>query len=324
MRAAAVEKPAPVVIPDFPPAYAMAPAPPPPERGWAFTFEIGARYWYSSGELAKELFDDPRSSTFLNSRLTYYGLNSHAAEVFARAEHDTGSFLKGYAGLSGLDRGSLNDEDFPPALVPYSSTLSAQRDGDLAYFSMDVGYYFFQGPRGRIGLFAGYHYLHEKVQAFGCTQVATHPFVCVPSIADSILAITEDAKWHSARLGVVADVKLAPRLTLSGEAAVLPYTQIKAFDTHWLRLGTGLFDIAGPIPQLGTGYGVQLEALLSYDVTRNFSLGAGARYWHMRTEGRADFEQVIVGWPFGAVSQPLDFRSERYGVFVQGSYRFGT
>src|SRR5580693_1051557 len=41
-----------------------------------FTFALGSRFWYSTGTLAKELYDDPRSSQNLNSRLTYAGLTS--------------------------------------------------------------------------------------------------------------------------------------------------------------------------------------------------------------------------------------------------------
>src|SRR2546430_15716679 len=49
-----------------------------------YSFEVGARYWYSSGKLAKNLFDDPRSSNNLNSRLTYDGLTAHAFEMFGK------------------------------------------------------------------------------------------------------------------------------------------------------------------------------------------------------------------------------------------------
>src|SRR5260221_14664242 len=82
-----------------------------------FTFEFGTRYWFSTGQLAKDLFDDPRSSTNLNSRLTYSGLTAGTFEGFGRADTSFGSFFKGYAGFGGLTRGALNDEDFPPAIT---------------------------------------------------------------------------------------------------------------------------------------------------------------------------------------------------------------
>src|SRR5712675_340608 len=98
-----------------------------------YSFEVGARYWYSSGKLAKNLFDDPRSGNNLNSRLTY--------------------------------------EDFPPAILPYSSTLSDQRGGKLNYATIDLGYGFAANPNTTISLFAGYGYVGEKVNAFGCSQI---------------------------------------------------------------------------------------------------------------------------------------------------------
>jgi hypothetical protein len=288
-----------------------------------FEFEIGGRYWYSSGKLSKTLYDDPRFTGFVNSRLTYSDLKAHAGEIFARADHLSGFFLKGYAGLAALKSGELQDEDFPPAIAPYSSTLSEQRDGDLRYFNIDVGYTLWRGARARIGIFAGFHHLQEDVHAFGCVQSALNPLICVPAIPTSVLAISEHTKWESARLGLVADMHIARRLRLTGEAAWVPYTHISAHDVHWLRLGTGLFDISGPIPESGNGYGYQLEAILSYAVSDRLQLGVGGRYWHMQTDGSTQFEHVIVGWPILPVAQPLDFETTRYGVFAQGSYRFG-
>src|SRR5258708_4625081 len=69
-----------------------------------FTFEFGTRYWFSTGKLAKDLFDDPRSSANLNSRLTYSGLTAGTFEGFGRAGTAFGSFFKGYAGCAGLTR----------------------------------------------------------------------------------------------------------------------------------------------------------------------------------------------------------------------------
>jgi hypothetical protein len=45
-------------------------------------------------------------------------------------------------------------------------------------------------------------------------------------------------------------------------------------------------------------------------------IGIGARYWHMETQGSADFSAS------GGTTQPLDFKVDLYGVYLQGSYRF--
>jgi hypothetical protein len=71
------------------PNYPVKPGPaqpvvvvPPPPAPFNFTVEVGTRYWYSSGKLAKDLFDDPRFSNLENSRLTYDRLTSNTFEAF--------------------------------------------------------------------------------------------------------------------------------------------------------------------------------------------------------------------------------------------------
>jgi hypothetical protein len=55
-----------------------------------FRLEVGGRYWFSFGKLAKSLYDLPSSSGMIVSRLTYEGLTSHSGEIFARADHPIG------------------------------------------------------------------------------------------------------------------------------------------------------------------------------------------------------------------------------------------
>jgi hypothetical protein len=288
-----------------------------------YSFEVGARYWYSTGKLAKDLFDDPRFSDALNSRLTYDGLTAHSFEAFGRLDLPSGLFFKGFVGIAGLGKGRLNDEDFPPGIVPYSSTMSDQSGGKLNYAAIDFGYAFVANPFATVSLFGGYGFVGEKVNAYGCTQIATSP-ICVPAISPSVLAITEDANWHLARVGIAADFKIMDRLTLTAEAAWVPHAQINSHDTHWLRTGTTIGSFSGPIPQRASGTGVQLEAVLAYQVWDCFNVGLGGRYWRFDApRGSGDLEQTIIGWT-SPMSQPMTFTSERYGMFVQGSYKFNA
>ena len=302
-----------------PPPRAAVMASPAPVPG--YSFEFGARTWYSSGKLAKDLYDDPRFSNDMVSRLTYDGLTSHSFEVFGKIALPSSLFIKGYAGISGLSKGNLNDEDFPPLTTPYSSTMSSQSGGRLGYMTADLGYGFAVNPATHISLFAGYGYVGEKVNAYGCNQIGGNPFICVPTIGASVLAITEDAHWHVARLGVGVEFKPIDRLTLSMEAAWLPVVQLRSHDTHWLRLGSTFGSFSGPIPETAAGTGFQLEALLAYQVWDCFSVGLGARYWRFDARGGADLEQMIVGLTNPA-TQPIEFTSERYGVYLQSSYKF--
>jgi hypothetical protein len=200
--------------------------------------------------------------------------------------------------------------------------LSQQQGGKLAYGSIDFGQILVTRERVRWSLFAGFGYLNEKVNAFGCGQVAGNPFICAPALDPGILAITEESGWQFARVGILGEFKLLDCLKLSAEVAWLPYEQVISQDTHWLRLGTAPLDIAGPIPERGGGSGVQLEAIMSYQVSERFTFGVGARYWHLQTRGNTEFESVIVGFP-SPNEQPLNFSTTRYGGFAQGAYRFG-
>jgi hypothetical protein len=283
-----------------------------------FEVEFGARYWVSSGTTAKELFDFSGAS--MVSRLTYSNITAQTGESFVRADHWSGAFAKGYLGIGPTTGGQLKDEDFPPFIVPQSATTSNLQDGALTYGAVDVGYNFLRGPRYRLGAFAGYHYYHETLNAVGCVQIATNPDVCDPAISSSILGITNDGVWHSLRLGLNGELMITDRLKLSGEAAWLPYTLLSSSDTHWLRLNQpGGFSME--VPENGTGNrGYQLEAILSYQITEALSVGAGGRYWHMETSGNSDFTNSIFGG-FGA-TQPLNFKTDRYGGFLQAALRF--
>jgi hypothetical protein len=301
-------------------APAVRQAPPPPSEN--ITFEAGARYWFSTGRLTKDLYDDPRHSTLLNSRLTYDGLRAGSFEAYGRFDLSYGTFVKGNIGFAGLGSGTLQDQDPPPNTLPDSSTSSSAGGGRLNYGTIDVGQIVVTNGRARGSLLVGYGHLTETTSAFGCTQNSANPLICFPAIPTGTLAITEETHWDFARLGVMAEYKLLDRLTLSGEAAWLPYVQLGGLDTHWLRLGSSVGSLSGPIPERGNGTGVQLESILSYQVTDCFNLGIGGRFWYLQTHGNTDFEQQIIGFNSPA-SQPLTFTTWRYGGFVQGAYRFG-
>ena len=277
----------------------------------SFTATVGGRYWYGMGSTSKDLYGLTRDT--LNSRLTYSGLQSHSLELYGRIDHDSGLFWKGYIGGGLLTKGSLQDEDFPPALTPYSSTNSTLQNQSLAYIDTDIGGAILRGRDFRLDGFVGYHYMHWRLKAFGCTQTAGNTSVCTPSIPDSTAVIVEDDTWQGVRVGLNADLPIYDKWRIDLEGAYLPYVWLSGSDNHLLRT-----DFAGPIPQSGHGWGYQLEAILSYQLTEAISLGLGGRYWHMQSQGTADFTDVAAG----GTAQPLDFKADIYGVFFQGSYRF--
>jgi hypothetical protein len=284
----------------------------------AWEFEIGARYFPSWGTTQKSLYGFPPlyPDNVLVSRLTYSDLFSHAGEVFGRFEHASGFFARAFAGLGNITGGSLQDEDFPPAITPYSSTQSVQRNGRLNYATADFGWIYRTRTFG-LSLFAGYHYYSEQLHAFGCIQTASNPG-CMPSVPNSVAVITESTHWHAVRFGLGAESNITSALKLSGEVAYIPYVVLSASDTHHLRS-----DLTGSTPETGSqAASIQLEALLKYTFTNGFSIGAGGRYWLLNmthNNAAAHFENTAVG----GFPQSLGFKSERWGLFLQSSYRFG-
>jgi hypothetical protein len=274
-----------------------------PEVTSAFVIEGGFRYWYSRGRNKYDYFAD-QTPRLLVSRLSYANQTAHSGEFFFRADARHGLirnfFLKGYVGGGGVTGGKLFNEDFPPLIVPYSRTISSS-SGSLDYGSIDLGYNLYTDERIRLGAFVGFHTWRESVDARGCVQVGGNPFICGAAIPSSIKVINEKDRWNSFRLGTVVDVNLTERLKWTGEVALVSSSQ-HAQDTHYLRRGAD--------PASGYGGGFQAESVLNYRVTDNFSLGIGARWWHLKTQATDRFGQL------------LKYQTDRYGIFVQGSYKF--
>jgi hypothetical protein len=117
--------------PLFPEWYGQGPASP-------LEFEVGTRYWYSSGKEQKTLYDGTGAVRL--SRLTWTGETGNSAEGYFNIK-DASVFVKGYFGVGILGGGNLQDEDFPAfGFSPYSSTNSNAKNGHLSYASMDLGY----------------------------------------------------------------------------------------------------------------------------------------------------------------------------------------
>jgi opacity protein-like surface antigen len=277
--------------------------------------EFGTRFWYSTGRTRSDLLNF--AGTFQGSRLTYADLTAGSGEGFFRFDHRSGAFLKGYVGAGDVFGGHLTDEDFPPLIANYSSTNSSQKGGRLNYFDIDAGSLIYRGAGGRLGAFVGYHRWHEKLDAFGCTSNVPGS-VCDVPVADSVRTITQENTWQSLRIGLSGDIKLTDQLKASGEAAYVPRTYMSGSDAHWLLIGVpGGFN--GPTPQDGRGSGVQVEALLSYQLADWFRVGVGGRYWHLETRQFTGYQHFEISGLAPGNPQPIKFTTDRLGVFLQAS-----
>lgn len=284
----------------------------PPQLVSRWAFEPGARYWYSSGRFQKDLPAGNTSSTSLISRLTYDGLTAHSGEVFARLDTPWNVFIKGFVGLGQISSGHMNDEDWglttAAPFTGYSNTLSNLAGTKMNYATIDAGFDFLHGPGYKIGAFVGYNHVYEQYAANDCNQIASPSAgICTPLIANTAV-ITETDKWNSMRVGMATDIWLTRQVKLVGDIAYLPYVKFTGVDNHWLRNLV--------IDESGNGRGVQLEAIVSYYVTPQFSLGVGGRYWAMWTRAGSD---AFDGVP---VDRNDTYRYERYGLLLQAAYKF--
>jgi hypothetical protein len=285
-----------------------------------YTGEVGLRFWYGKAKTGKSLYDPAGAA--LVSRLTYDNLSIFSAEAYGRFDLNTGWFLKGLIGGGGFRKGTLKDEDFPPGIAPYSATLSTLDDSFPVYGTVDVGYNVFRGPDFRLGAFLGYNYMREVVTADGCGQVATNPFICgIFPVPATFKVITQDNNWSSLRVGLNGEVDVTSRLKLSVDAAWLPVVLLDGTDAHWLRISNLPGDFSGPVPEDGTGWGYQLEGVLSYRMTDWISVGIGGRYWHLQADGHTHFEGHVNG--VQALPQPVYWKTDSYGLFLQTGIKFG-
>ena len=285
------------------------------DSGWldgVYSGEIGTRFWYGMGQTGKDLYGTDGST--MVSRLTYRGLTGASGEVFGQV-NERNYFVKGVAGLGTLlMHGTLQDEDFEPLTSPYSSTDSSLHTGNLGYVTLDGGAYVADSANARLGVFAGYSYLHQTVNGYGCTQTASNAAICgTTTIPNSTAVITQSNNWNALRIGVNGELEFGKGWRLKGEAAALPFVKLYGTDHHWLRT-----DFSGGIPEDGTGWGYQLEASADYTLANHVTLGVGARYWHMQTSGTSHFEDVTTtGGP-----QRVDWKTDYFGVTAHAAWQY--
>jgi outer membrane protein OmpA-like peptidoglycan-associated protein len=240
----------------------------------------------------------------------------YSAELFQRLDTPWNIFLKGNVGVGALPQGQMNDEDWNIG-VGYSNTISHEDSGRISYATADIGYDVLTGADYKLGLFAGYNFMSERIDSRGCIQIAGAVGFCDPAFPDFFIVGTENAYWHSWRVGFNGETRILDRFKLKADIAYLPWSEMSGGrDNHLLRNSTTF------INQKGVGEGVQLEGSLDYMVTDAFSLGVGGRYWSMWTHEGVD--QFGVG---GGVMSPWfqgeKYSTDRFGAFLQASFKIG-
>jgi opacity protein-like surface antigen len=272
--------------------------------------DTGIRYWLGQSDFEFNLFNFTGKEHL--SRLTDQNVVTNSAEGFWRLGHQDGVFLKGYVGAGSNTGGEFIDEDFPPGLDVYSRTQSTQKHGRLNYLSFDAGYDLIQHDRYKLSPFIGYHYWLTHYNSFGCKQTANNADTCTTlAFSDATNALNDTASWNSLRLGLNGEIQLSDNLIFTADAAYI-YAYLLGHDFHNLRS-----DIRGEFFE-GVGDGAQVDVALNWLATPELSMGIGARWWNVNTDGYAHFEELAVeGRP-----QYMNATQQNYGLILQSHYRF--
>ncbi|WP_082905419.1 outer membrane protein [Bradyrhizobium centrolobii] len=284
-------------------------------EGWSL--ESGTRLWLSRGRFQWDHSPNVQDPTELVSRLIYHKLDGISGELFERVDSPWGIFLKGNIGFGRFNSGAINNEDWglgPPVWmgdrIAYTNFLSGQANGRFTYYTADAGYDFLRSSTYKIGGFIGWSHYGQTSDSTGLVQIAS---AYLPSRVTSDRVIgSQDTDWNALRIGVSAETILLDRWRVSADVAYIPWTNFQGRDYHLLRDETMFTDQRG-----SGGAGVQIEGVLSYFLTNNFSIGVGGRYWSMWTSrfGRESVNSIANG------DMRAKFSMERWGTFFQASYK---
>lgn len=285
---------------------------------------VGLRYWYSQSNFLVELEDLVGLDM---SRLEFGDVQNHTLEAFFRVEDPaTSTFLKGSLGIGSSSGGFLDDEDYTTTGLKFSDTTSELDPRAVQHVTVDAGWQFSKDPKGRTraGVFVGYQYIHDDYLAKGARCNADDfggAFCGAPGtqvIPAGNRAIRNEVAWHLLRLGVEGSYEIFDRLTLSGEAAIIPFLFYQNEDSHYLRFGLG------PLPNFedkgDEGYGLEVEAFLNYAVSDNLSIGIGGRYWELHTQDTYAISAAQL--PYFRSMVHSDNSYKRYGLIGEIAYRF--
>lgn len=273
--------------------------------------DLGLRYWLSTGKTTLSHNGQEVSPILGNptSVLVYENLDAHGVELFGQQNFADILFLKGTVGLGRVNTGRFDDEDYLAGQVKFLDTTSSVTEGRIAYFTVDLGASAWPPRRGQssFGAFIGFTQWTEDIDAYGITTTEDL-FGIGGDEPDTLLVISNKARWRALRVGFAADLAVAERMRFSLDLAVLPYAKVHNEDSHHLRSDLG------PVPNIiktGRGWGVQADAELRYEIVRRVELGLGLRFWHVEVDKGT---RTLPNDPAFPALPLVELESTRYGA----------
>jgi hypothetical protein len=304
-------------------------------------FDVGLSAWISTGKTTWSHDASGVSSMLGNpsSRLDYKDVAANFVELSAKATLRERWFARAAFGFADIGGGRLVDDDFVSAegAATFSTAVTGAHRFSRTFSDVDGSYsWYLQGEiggrvltfprrRGRLDLFAGFHYWTQRHQATGvtqveCTALTPSPIQCNPAGTVSNAGeavITNTQTWRSIELGLDTEIRLHRRVSLTGRAAFLPVTWLTNDDVHHLR--TDLQQNPS-FRMTGWGIGAQLEGGATVQLLARLFFDVGYRFWWNRTLD-GEWENLPVGG--GDVTVPLtQFRTSRQGLTFGLRYLF--
>jgi len=291
---------------------------------------FGVLTWLSSGGTdwnqtsGEPELGDPTSELF------YRHAWSPIVEINGFLNFEDRYYLKGNFGTGEIRSGNQFDNDYYSEEYAkelggperFSATESDIRGDRIQYVTLDFGKYIYatMDDSFKFSLFAGLQYWKERYDAYGGT-VLEDPYGDWEGFEDPkhLLVLSNEVEWRSIRLGATADYKVFDRLSFSGTAVLIPYTDMHNEDSHTLRTE---FEDLGDVPNVimdGNGWGYQTEINAIFNVTESFNITLGGRYWRLMSDGD------LLHGPASEDPATLklnDLDTERYGVTLGINYTF--
>jgi|GEM_PF-5554580 len=206
---------------------------------------------------------------------TVDGVTSHTVEIVGELEDITTNMFA--RAYLGLGRNFGGEGDF--YIFPSGDLESSA----LGYVVVDGGVRFAEFANNQIRLkgYVGYQYLNDSIDA-----------------EDGRFVAEQTRQWHAIRLGMTAEGDIGDRFGWMVDVAAVPwsYNRVETWESDWT-------------------HGVETDVMLNVDLTQNWQMGIGGRYWWLQS----NFDRRWVSDGSKAV---LEQNYQRYGLLLESKYQF--
>ncbi len=304
-----------------------------------FSLSIGGRAWYSTGK-SDFNFGGFEGVPALLSDLRWDDLDSIVAEFTADMLFQDQYILTIDGGFGAITDGTLTDDDFLP-VPPFASAdlfsrststvdgcggfaFTCADDNDMWFVSVMLGSRVLswnvrdEKPRSYLALMIGYQHWTETYVATKFVQEDPLGLIgFIGPFPDQGKGITESFTWDSLLVGVRTEIEILPDFEFKGRFMAVPFTHFSLEDIHHMR--TDLRKDPSGVATADGGIGVILDATLSYNFWRGFSIEAGYQYWNISAgEGTININALT----FTTDQKLNEANSTRHGAIAGISYSF--